>query len=301
MASKQSEIKCAKVVRWELTTDGPDDQSIYTYAVSDNVTNHRLYSVYEKTASDDSQIFSTAKYTDGTIIVINEGKKIEIIDAPKVTKDEILIEISDDSFDGEQYSIILIRPNIHEKIGYKFSSDNNHLKLMRLDSQIVIDTQFDKHNNMTECKVISERRFVIFAGCNDLKELEFHYGYITEDSRYIAPNMCKVSGNCWINIGKIYGHVVLTDHNNNFFMSFFRDFATGELDGELRRTTFIPLFEHQLPSEQSTIVNNEKLFTRYYHHGYLTEQKVYINHIVNVRKVLTLHLPKDLVNMVMGY
>jgi hypothetical protein len=118
--------------------------------------------------------------------------------------------------------------------------------------------------NQKAFKSTNERRLVLFIN-SDIPELDLFLGYITETSKYTAPYMYNTGIGYWINIGPIYGTIDINDVGNNFYLSYERDYQSGNLVNELIRTSFMPFLEAPQTGEyQMTGFGNVLWYVRYY-------------------------------------
>lgn len=125
----------------------------------------------------------------------------------------------------------------------------------------------DKNKDLKTYQIISERRLVLFVNNDpDIPELTLFMGYITDNSKYIAPYMIDTGNGYWINVGSIYGTIDINDLMDNFYLSFERSYDTGKLVNELIRTSFIPLYEAPSANEYRFVNPNsrELWYIRYY-------------------------------------
>lgn len=148
--------------------------------------------------------------------------------------------------------------------------------------------------------IISERRLVVFINSLDIDELNFYVGYITDNSRYIAPYMYDTGLGYWINYGKIYGYVEIDSIFNRFYLSYTRDYSTDKIMGEVIRSAFIPGRETAEDKEYPVTIDDEKRFLSYYN-GIKVSKSEYDDYIHGMIELLEEYLPKLLTGVVMSY
>lgn len=158
-----------------------------------------------------------------------------------------------------------------------------------------------KEVSLCHYPTINGRRLVVFTYNEDIDELIHHRGYITTNSRYIAPYMYDTGKGYWINYGKIYGFVEITDLKDNFFSSFTRDIISGKLNGMLTRTTFIPCREEKYGHEVSLVVNNEMLYRRFYCDGTLIDGCEYITRSLKLKLLVMEVIGRDVSSIVLEF
>lgn len=198
-------------------------------------------------------------------------------------------------------------PNHDRDMELYYDSKSAELVDYQNGSNILSWSREDK-SNLIHAEASRERKLVLFLGLYPkLPILTNHMGYITKESNYIAPYMVKEpynEGKYMINIGPIFGFVEITDLQGNFFLSFHRDYITGNLIGPVMRTTFIPMMEEPSEMEYPKIVNKEKLYVTYYSitgNGCKVSDIEYNNQINVLKSLLNDHLPRDISNDIMKY
>lgn len=152
--------------------------------------------------------------------------------------------------------------------------------------------------DLKEYKTTNERRLVLFMS-TDIPELSCFLGYITESSKYIAPNMYDTTLGYWINIGPIYGQVDINTKDNRFYLSFERDYQSGKLVNQFIRTSFMPLRE-TLGFSEYVVLTDELWYLKYYDprgSGKTITQEEFIDYNNAKATVVSQYLPKVLTGL----
>lgn len=268
----------------------------YDYSVYDNSIDGILYD-YFRGDNDNSVVLQLG------IAIIDNGIKIESSDF-EFSQDGHVFTIKP-SGSLEHTSIIEFKDGTQDKFflfkaGKLFSTSEYTNRTATKSDTLVGDSS--KYADLIASPLLTESRLVLFVGNQDIDELVLHGGYITDKSKYLAPFMYDSGRGYWINYGKIYGFVELIDMKGNFFMSFTRDFDTGELTGVLTRTTFIPTHEKRSKKESQIIVNNEKLYQRFYtNEGIPISKAKYLKNKRDIKTVLDEVMIPCLSNMTIEY
>lgn len=145
----------------------------------------------------------------------------------------------------------------------------------------------------------NERRLVLFIN-SDIQELDNFMGYITETSLYNAPYMIDTGIGFWINIGPIFGTVDINDVNNRFYLSYERDYQSGNLVNEFIRTSFMPFMEKPLVNEYPT-GKDELWYVKYYNpqtlKGDIITQEEFLKYKAAKEAMVKQYLPAVLGNL----
>lgn len=180
------------------------------------------------------------------------------------------------------------------------SVSNNNMGFMPAPKAVYT---FDLNPNLSKYAV-SDKSLIAAFLWSDIPEVFFMILRITEPSKYICPSMRTTKFDVSIVCGKIYGHVYLDDLNDNPYISYTRDYISGNLIGPFRRTSFMPLRESIEANEEETEYKGVKIYQKYYHpdgSGKVVTSGEYNEYLSDLETLLDHLLYKNLTDMVMRY